>query len=202
MVPGATRKESSFKHRIAAVAEGHAVELDLAARVREGDGAGALDDLHRDVSNSSQTRESETPPETRLVYRPIRFCTGASRRMWYAIKATSEPVVSLAIDHQLSAVEEDGRGGSGEHRAGDRAGQKRRQLHAHEGVQKALVAGAEAFHLARLGVGRDHQPHAQQGLEQEAADIGAALAHRCGRGRPGAAGSAAAPKDSRGRRRC
>ena len=42
---------------------------------------------------------------------------------------------------------------------------------------EAVVAAAEPGHLALLRVRRHHQPHGLQRLDQEAADVGAALAH-------------------------
>ena len=55
---------------------------------------------------------------------------------------------------------------------------KRRQLHAHQRIQEALVAGAKPLHFARFGPRRHNQADAQQCFQQKASDIGAALANR------------------------
>jgi len=51
-------------------------------------------------------------------------------------------------------------------------------LHAEECIQEALIARAEALHLALLGIRGHHQSNAQHGLQQEAADLGNAFPHR------------------------
>ena len=84
-----------------------------------------------------------------------------------------------AVDDPLAAVQEHQGGAARQHQPREPARQVGGPLHGHQGVDEPAVPAPEALHLALLRVGGDDEPDPLQGLDEEAADVGAPLAqHR------------------------
>ena len=80
-----------------------------------------------------------------------------------------------AVDDAEAAVEERDRRADRQHRAGQAAGEIGDALHAHQRLDEGAVEAAKPILLALLRVRRDDERRRLQRLDQEAADVGAAL---------------------------
>ena len=167
-----------FEHRRAAVErQGDVVQLQLAAHRGQRRRARCLDHFRLDVQNlvhppqrHPHRREAGVQPHQRLHRGEQAQLIGHERH--------EGAQRQRAVDDPLPPVQEHQRGAARQHQPRQAARQVGGPLHGHQGVDEPPVAGAEAPHLAFLRVGGDHQPHPLQGLDEEAADVGAPLAQR------------------------
>ncbi len=81
------------------------------------------------------------------------------------------------VNDELPSIKENKRGAESEHRSGQRACKVRHHLHRKQRVDKALILLPESSDFRFLSVRSNDQPHAHQGLDQEAADVCAPLTH-------------------------
>ena len=81
------------------------------------------------------------------------------------------------IDHAHAADEKHGAASGREQQAWNAAAQVCEFSHRHQRVDETVVVRAESLRFALLGVEADDDLHAEQRLDEEAADVGAAVAH-------------------------
>jgi len=83
-----------------------------------------------------------------------------------------------ALDDELTAIQKQDGARDSQNRTRRRAGEVRSELHVEKRLDEAAIALPEPIYFVGLGSRGDHQAHALQRLDQEAADLGAPFAHR------------------------
>ena len=156
-------------------AERHGIELDVAAHRDKCGGIRRLAHVERRVEQFQHPAPRHLGGGQRRIEPHQRLHRRVHPRL-VSDEGRERAQRERAGDHARSAVEEHGRRAQRHHEAGQPSGQVGESLHAHQRVDEAVIEAPEATALPLLRIRRHHQRRGLQRLDQEAADVGAALA--------------------------